>query len=232
MAELYPEVDNLQNYYKSDTITIKEIVDLGDNKYSVSVTNEYTNGFGKRSESQIVLYTQPKDPKKPRSGYEIYDSKGLSDLSDYAVYKFAKHKGYLNEDGLTDQEVAETVVGAQEELVSTAKKFNGYLHDHVLLTEWSWENNSFTHSASGRGVIKNNTPYAIPDMTYVITYMKRDGTEVTQDSGKISYDEIRPHGMESFTFYTSYVGTASRAKIELQFDPDFLLQTVANGEFE
>ena len=43
MAELYPDVGNLQNYYKSDTIIFKEVIDLGDNKYSVSVTNKFTN---------------------------------------------------------------------------------------------------------------------------------------------------------------------------------------------
>ena len=65
MAELYPDVGNLQNYYKSDTIIFKEVIDLGDNKYSVSVTNKFTNGFGKSTESQIVIFTKPKDDKKP-----------------------------------------------------------------------------------------------------------------------------------------------------------------------
>ena len=51
MEELYPDIENLQNYYKSDTIIFKEIVDLGENKYSVTVTNKFTNGFGKSKES-------------------------------------------------------------------------------------------------------------------------------------------------------------------------------------
>lgn len=45
MAELYPDVGNLQNYYKLDSVVFKEVIDLGDNKYSVSVTNKYTNGI-------------------------------------------------------------------------------------------------------------------------------------------------------------------------------------------
>lgn len=74
MAELYPDVGNLQNYYKSDSVVFKEVIDLGDNKYSVSVTNKYTNGFGKKTELPIVIFTKPKDENKPDDGYEIYDS--------------------------------------------------------------------------------------------------------------------------------------------------------------
>lgn len=39
-------------------------------------------------------------------------------------------------------------------------------------------------------------------------------------------------GMESFSFYTSYVGNASRARIRLEFDDEFILETVAKGEYE
>lgn len=52
------------------------------------------------------------------------------------------------------------------------------------------------------------------------------------DDGYVTYDEIRPYGMKSFSFYTSYVGDASRAKIRLEFDNDFILKTVANGDYE
>lgn len=57
MAELYPDVGNLQNYYKSDSVVFKEVIDLGDNKYSVSVTNKYTNGICK---SLCICYLQVK----------------------------------------------------------------------------------------------------------------------------------------------------------------------------
>lgn len=232
MVELYPEVGNLQNYYKSDTITIKEVADLGDNKYSVSLTNKFTNGFGKSTESEIVIYTKPKDEAKPGDGYVIYDSKGLCDLSDDAIYKFAKRKGYLSGDSLTDQRVAKKVKEATTELVATAIKFQTYLRENVTVKDWNWETNDYSYSASGRGVVKNDTKYAIPDLKYVVTYMKRDGTEITQDGGRVTYDKIRPYGMESFSFYTSYVGNASRARITLEFDDDFVLETVAKGDFE
>ena len=232
MEELYPDIENLQNYYKSDTIIFKEIVDLGENKYSVTVTNKFTNGFGKSKESQIIIFAKPKDAKKPKDGYEIYDSKGLCNFSDDAMYKFAKRKGYIAGNSLTDQEVATKVLEASKELIKIAVKFTTYLRDNVTVSDWNWETNDYSYSASGRGVVKNNTKYAIPDVKYVVTYTKRDGTEVTQDEGSITYGEIRPYGMESFSFYTPYGGNASRASIRLEFDKDFIFETVAKGEFE
>ena len=77
MKELYDGVGNLQNYYKSDTITIKEVTKLEDDKYSVLVLNKFTNGLGKSTESQITIYTKPKNEEKPSDGYIIYDSKGF-----------------------------------------------------------------------------------------------------------------------------------------------------------
>ena len=232
MAEFYPEVGKLPNYYKSDSIVFKEAMDLGDNKYSVSVTNMFTNGYGKRTESQIVIFTKPKDENNPGDGYEVYDSQGLCDFSDDAVYKFAKRKRYLTGDSLTDQRIVKIVVEARKDFIELAVKFTTYLYENVKVSDWNWETSDYNYSASGRGVVKNNTKYAIPDVKYIVTYMKRDGTEVTQDKGSVTYDEIRPYGMESFSFYTSYVGNASRATIKLEFDDEFVLETVAKGEYE
>lgn len=232
MAELYPEVDNLQNYYKSDTIMIKNVEELDEKKYSVSLTNNFTNGFGKTTESNIIIYTKPKDDKKPGDGYVIYDSKGLCDLSDDPVYQYARRKGFVRGDSLTDQQVAKKCEEASDSLVADAGKFLVYLKENVTVANWNWETNDYSSSASGRGVVKNNTKYAIPDLKFEVTYLSRDGIEVTQDNGNVTYDEIRPYGMESFSFYTSYVGNASRARIVLEFDEEFILETVAKGEFE
>lgn len=59
---------------------MKEVKELEDKKYSVALTNKFTNGFGKNTESDIIIYTKPKDDKKPSDGYVIYDSK------DYAIF--------------------------------------------------------------------------------------------------------------------------------------------------
>lgn len=232
MVELYPEVGNLQNYYKSDTIIVKEVKELEDKKYSVALTNKFTNGFGKNTESDIIIYTKPKDDKKPSDGYVIYDSKGLCNLSDDPIYMFAKRKGYIQGDTLTDQQISKKYSEASTAIISLSLKFYTYLTENVTIANWNWETSDYSYSASGRGVVRNNTQYTIPNVKYVVTYLKGNGTEVTQDDGYVTYDEIRPYGMKSFSFYTSYVGDASRAKIRLEFDNDFILKTVADGEFE
>ena len=232
MVELYPEVGNLQNYYKSDTIIVKEVKELEDKKYSVALTNKFTNGFGKNTESDIIIYTKPKDDKKPSDGYVIYDSKGLCNLSDDPIYMFAKRKGYIQGDTLTDQQISKKYSEASTAIISLSLKFYTYLTENVTIANWNWETSDYSYSASGRGVVRNNTQYTIPNVKYVVTYLKGNGTEVTQDDGYVTYDEIRPYGMKSFSFYTSYVGDASRAKIRLEFDNDFILKTVANGDYE
>lgn len=231
MKELYPEVVNLQNYYKSDTIIVKEVTELEEKKYNVSITNKFTNGFGKSTESQITIYTKPKNEEKPSDGYIIYDSKGLCDLSDELVYKFAKRKGYVKGDNLTDQQIAKKVKEASTELMQLTLKFQAYLLNNVKITDWNWDTSDYSSSASGRGVVKNNTKYTIPNLKYIVTY-KRNGAEIAQDDGNVSYDDVRPYGMKSFSFYTSYVGNANKASIRLDFDNEFMIKTVANGEFD
>ena len=67
-------------------------------------------------------------------------------------------------------------------------KFADYLRENVVV-DWNWEN---TYGyGSGSGVITNNTEFTIPDLSYIITYYKRDGTEVTKDAGHF-YSELRP----------------------------------------
>lgn len=188
--------------------------------------------FCKSTESDIIIYTKPKDNKKPGDGYVIYDSKGLCNLSDDPIYMFAKRKGYIQGDTLTDQQISKKYSEASTAIISLSLKFYTYLTENVTIANWNWETSDYSYSASGRGVVKNNTQYTIPNVKYVVTYLKGNGTEVTQDDGYVTYDEIRPYGMKSFSFYTSYVGDASRAKIRLEFDNDFILKTVADGEFE
>ena len=232
MSKYYPNVSELQNYYKSDTIIIKEVTSLEDDKYSVQLTNKFTNGFGKTTESEIVVYAKPKNADKLSEGYIIYDTKGLCNLSDDAVYKYAKRKGVIKGFDLTDQQVAKKVKEATTTLITDVFKFKAYLMDNVKVANWNWETSDYSYSASGRGVVKNNTGFSIPKLKYIVTYKLSNGTEVTQDDGYVAYDDIRPYGSESFSFYTSYVGNASKASIDLVFDEDFLIETVANGNFE
>ena len=147
MVELYPEVGNLQNYYKSDTIIVKEVKELEDKKYSVALTNKFTNGFGKNTESDIIIYTKPKDDKKPSDGYVIYDSKGLCNLSDDPIYMFAKRKGYIQGDTLTDQQISKKYSEASTAIISLSLKFYTYLTENVTIANWNWDTSYYSYSA-------------------------------------------------------------------------------------
>lgn len=233
MAKIYPNVSKLENYMKSDTISIKNVESLDNDKYSVELVNKFTNGFGKTTETEITVYLKPKNAEKLSEGFVIYDSKGLCDLSDESVYKYAKKTGIIKSDDLTDQQNASKLATASAKLFTKALEFKSYLEDNVVVGKnWSWETNDYSWSASGRGVVKNNTPYSIPKLKYIVTFKTRSGEEVTQEDGYVSYDDIRPYGSESFSFYSSYVGHASTANIRLEFDEEFILETVASGEYK
>lgn len=232
MADLYPEVTNLRSTYKSDTIVIKEIRSIDEDKYQVSLTSKYTNGIGKTKTIDIEVYAEPKEEGSPSKGYIIYDTKGFASSGDDDVYKFAKRKGYVKDTSMTDQQVAGKLAEASAELVELARKFRVYLQENVTITHWEWEKMHYSSMAQGNGVVKNNTDYTIPSLKYIVTFYKSDGSEITQESGYVTYSELAPYRMESFSFMSSYVGDASRANISLTFDPEFLMSVVANGDFE
>lgn len=152
-------------------------------------------------------------------------------MSDDFIYKFAKRKGYIKGDSITDQQISNSIKDASTELMRLTLKFHTYLLTNVKVSDWSWESSDYSSSASGSGVVKNNTKYSIPNLKYIVTY-KRNGEEIAQDDGRVSYDDVRPYGMKSFSFYTSYVGNANKASIRLDFDSEFMIKTVANGDFD
>lgn len=89
MIALYPDFININSFYKSDSIIIKEVKSLDNNKYEVSLENYYTNGYGKKFNQNISLYLG-KDINSKEIKYYIYDSKGIFGYEDNDEYKFAK----------------------------------------------------------------------------------------------------------------------------------------------
>lgn len=111
-----------------------------------------------------------------------------------------------------------------------ALKFINYMDKHLIVSNWAWETNEFNYGAYGSGSVKNNTIYSLSKVKYIITYTTKNGTEVTEDSGIVTYDRIRPHGSASFSFYTPYVGNAKYASIRLEIDPMFMFKKLAEGD--
>ena len=137
-------------------------------------------------------------------------------------------------DLLSKNDFERAVTNPEENQSVYEKILSSYVHDFIEMNQRIESMSDKDLEVFLESIYKmfGECKYAIPDVKYVVTYMKRDGTEVTQDGGRVTYDEIRPYGMESFSFYTSYVGNASRARIRLEFDDEFILETVAKGEYE
>lgn len=227
MIELYPEVGELGSAYPSVGISIKRINQLPDSTYEVVLLSKYANRMGATRDIETRLFIQPHNPDAPEEGYYIYDSQGLIFPEADPSYEFAKRRGYFSGIDHTDLNIARRLNQARIDFEEHANKFADYLRENVVL-DWNWEN---TYGyASGSGVITNNTEFTIPDLSYVITYYIRDGTEVTKDAGHF-YSELKPSDTESFSFVTTHVGNASKAEVTLNFDQDFLITTAARYDF-
>lgn len=104
------------------------------------------------------------------------------------------------------------------------------LRKEVNITSWDWET-GYGDSASGKAIVKNNSNYDIPKLKYEITYKDRNGDEITTDDGYVTHDELSSGSSKAFTFYTSYVGNAQKASINLDFDTDFILKCIADTQY-
>ena len=107
----------------------------------------------------------------------------------------------------------------------------GKLKSEVKITDWQWES-GYGGSAHGKGIVKNNSAYDIPKLKYKITYKDRNANEITSDDGYITYDKLNSGNSKAFTFYTSYVGNAQKASIDIDIDTDFLLECVSKADYK
>ena len=102
---------------------------------------------------------------------------------------------------------------------------------NVFVVDWSWKS-GYGGSASGKGIVKNNTTFDIPKVKYKVKYKDRKGNDITSGDGNITYDVLKAGESESFTFYTSYVGRrASKASISLEFDEDMIKKYVLQADY-
>lgn len=228
MKKTYPNISTFDSYYKSDSIKIKESKFVNDSLISVSVTNYFTNGFGKKSTKDIELYLLPDSLK---TYTKIIDSKGMTDHNENELYSFAVKTGCIKKTDTTDVQINEKYLDAY--LLSrsyTVDKLIDFMTE-VRVVDWSWES-GYGGSASGKGIVKNNSTFDIPKVKYKVTYKDRSGNEITSDDGYVTYDVLRAGSSESFTFYTSYVSSrASKASISLDFDEDMIKKYVLEADY-
>ena len=230
ITEIYPAASNLPSYYKSDNIKINEVKRLNDKKIAVLIENNFTNGFGKSFNRDITLYLEPSpsDPKK----YIIYDSEGFCGYEDNSEFKIAVKSGCIdNKAYKTDEQIAKKLVIAKAMMFNEYVNVYSELKSKVLIKNWSWETSYYGNSANGQGICINKSTFTIPKPKYKIVYKDRNGNAITDDDGYITYDALSPGSSKAFTFYTSYVGNASKASISVEFDDDLIFDYIVSKNY-
>lgn len=223
LIALYPDFEKFDTYYKSDSATINNTIEKN-GIIMVSVHNRFTNGFNKVTERNILLFFRKDTAEQLR----LIDSKGFTDFDEKDDYIFGKHTGCIDKNtDTTDQQILRAM--QKSKLVMLDKAFDIYLElkRDIRVIDWNWES-GFNNSASGRGIVKNNSSFSVPNLKYKVTYKNNHNEEITTDDGYVDYDAINAGESKSFTFYTSYVGNASSASIELKFDEALIYKYLAN----
>lgn len=225
LKQLYNGFENFESFYKSDSVKIKSIV-YEDEIAIVTAQNKFTNGLGKSTEKDILLFFS----KDSLGKLKLFDSKGLTDFTEKNEYKFGIKTGCVTKSDTTDQQILVCLKKSHEVLLDKGVDVLLELMKDVRVTNWSWEE-LYSGSGSGKGIVVNNSRFDIPSLKYTVTFKTASGNIVTTDKGVVSYDVVPAGGSTSFSFYTDYIGGASRASIELNFDDDLILNYLAQKEW-
>lgn len=225
LKEIYKDFGKLESYYKSDSAVITSTY-FKDDITTVSVHNRFTNGLGKLNERDILLFFK----KDSTGNLVLYDSKGLTDFSEKNEYKFGSKTGCISPNDTTDQQIILALEKTNKVFMEKAVDVYLELKKDIRVTDWSWET-LYSGSASGKGIVVNNSRFNIPTLKYTVTFKTRSGDPITTDKGTISYDPIPAGGSTSFSFYSDYVGGASIASIELNFDDDLIFNYLAGEDW-
>lgn len=233
MKEAYPQVERLPSYFKADEASITEINSGEDDTYEAVVHMKFTNGFGKTIERDISFFAKPKD-KDNKDTYIVYDSKGLASFSESGAsnyYKFPKSVGAIKPEHKTDVQIAQGMSFTIPLFISYMSNVRQYLETNVTFSAFNWKKGYYSDYASGNAVCVNNTQYDIPRLQYKVTFYRGD-IIVTEENGYIGYGTLNAGASTSFSFYASYVGNATTARVEAIFDVGFMEEIVANSRYE
>ncbi len=229
MINIYPDFINIDTYYKSDTISIKDIK-LKNGLIEVIIENNYKNSFGRSFSQNIELYLKYDDSIN-KENLKIYDSKGIRNYNEDDKYLFAIKTGCINKKtDITDQSISKKLKIADELLMNYSIDLLLKLKKEVKIITWSWES-GYGGSASGKGIVKNNSDFDIPSLKFIVKYFDKNENEITTDEGYVDYNMIASGSSKSFTFYTSYIGNASSASISTKFDDDMIMKYILQKSY-
>lgn len=223
---LYSGFEKFDTYFKSDSARINSSCE-NNNIITVSIHNRFTNGFGKITEKNISLMFQ----KDSTGQLKIIDSKGLSDFSDKNEYIFGINTGCIRkESDTTDQQIIKALEKAKAVMFDQALNVYIELKKQLTVVNWTWES-GYGGSGSGKGIVRNGSTFSVPKLKYKVTYKTNSGDPITSDEGYITYDAIEAGESKSFSFYTSYIGNATKASIDLDFDEDLIYNYLAKKDW-
>jgi hypothetical protein len=226
LALLYTGFAKFDTYYKSDSARINSCSEKN-NLLTVLIHNRFTNGFGKITEKDISLMLQ----KDSSGNLKIIDSKGLSDFAEKNEYIFGINTGCIRkESDTTDQQILKAIGKAKVVMFDQALTLYRELKSQLTVVNWDWES-GYGGSGSGKGIVRNSSTFSVPKLKYKITYKTSSGDPITSDEGYIAHDAIDAGESKSFTFYTSYIGNATRASIDLTFDEELIYNYLAKKDW-
>ena len=232
-VSIYPNIVNLKGSFRKSSsidIDLKDIVVVNDSNIIVSITHHWVNPWGVDNTAKMKLYM-----KKYGEKYTIFDSKNFCMYDDVKLYNFACRTGAIRLRRDTTDVSISSKISEVEPMYDLAKTHIKYKIANGLSINkgWKWETGYYGDYASGRAVVTNNTELPIKQPKYKITYYKSDDkTIVTTDEGVVCYDILMPGQSTSFSWYTSYVGNATRANVKVVCeDEDWIEEIIANLPF-
>lgn len=225
---IYPKLSSLRGQFRKSSridLDLKDIWVISDSNIIVNLTHHWVNPFGADNTAKMRLYLTKKGDR-----YEIFDSKNFCMYDDVSLHKFACNVGAIK----TYRDTTDIAISAKLDDVVVMYNFavSRVMSDikNGLTVKWTWENGYYSDYASGRAVVTNNTAYPVKQPKYTVTYYKSDNkTIVTTDDGIVCYDVLMPNQSKSFSWYTSYIGNASRAGVTVNCDNNSWIEEIVTN---
>ena len=224
MYKCYPQIASLKgNFRKTTRLDINEddIWVLKSGKIIVNAEHHWINPYGSDNVSSMRFYLEKKSVDN-KDTYQIYDSKNFCMYDDSPLYTYAHKTGCLSLlSDTTDVTISDKIDKVTDMFEVKKARVRKNITDNLKLSSFDWERSHYGDSASGRGVVTNNSKYPVYQPKYKITYRaQKNGNVITMDDGVISYGTILPSESKSFVFYTSYIGNAHWARVDVNINDE------------
>lgn len=229
MRIYYPEIDNIDIFYASDTSFIEDIIKLNDGgDYQVNVVSVYLTDENKPEMQNIVLFMMPGDTDN--TPYRIVDSHGIASWKSYPHYKFAVQTGCITPDkDFTDQQAIYRLRVAKDLLFYFSKLMYQDLEENIRLTGTQFFEQG-QQQAHGRALVENGSDYTLPDLKYVILYYDDDNRKIGEQSGWVTQSPLESGKTVAFEFITTFEKEAATADFRLDFDLDLIMEFVMDDD--